>query len=275
MNDGSPDNTDEVIAPYLTEPKLTYVKQPNGGQACAKNTGVRHSTGEFVAFLDADDLWAPTKLEKQISLFDDRSIAVVYSRMRLLDRVGALKDYRPPQRYLEPRRGRITNHLFFDNFIPFSSAVVRKACLERHGAFDETLQMSIDWDLWLRLSLFYAFDYVDEPLLIYRQGHEGQMSKSAEVRQRCSDRVMKRFLEENPELLPKSLVRGAWAYSFVNRGEYFREKDLPQSTLFYLRSLKMKPLQVSAYRGLAGNFLECARRIARKGDDRTGVAGSG
>jgi len=266
VNDGSPDNTDEVVAPYLTEPRLTYVKQRNGGQASAKNTGLRLSRGEYVAFLDADDLWVETKLEKQLPLFVDPGVAVVYSRMKLLYR-DLLVDYEPPNRYLEPHRGRITNDLFYDNFIPFSSAIVRKACLNRHGVFDETLKMSIDWELWLRLSLHYGFDYVDEPLLIYRQGHEGQMSRSGEVRQQCSDRVMNRFLEQNPDLLPRSLVRGAWAYSFVNRGRYFRDKDLARSTQYYLRSLKTKPIQITAFKGLAGNLLHCARRTLTRFSD--------
>src|SRR6187431_1459236 len=69
VNDGSPDNTDEVMQRYLSDPRVVYINQANAGQAIAKNNGIKRATGDFVAFLDADDIWELDKLEKQLKLF--------------------------------------------------------------------------------------------------------------------------------------------------------------------------------------------------------------
>ena len=69
INDGSTDNTDEVVARFLDNEKIRYIKQNNTGQAIATNNGIMAASGELIAFLDADDLWEPTKLEKQVKLF--------------------------------------------------------------------------------------------------------------------------------------------------------------------------------------------------------------
>jgi hypothetical protein len=131
----------------------------------------------------------------------------------------------PPGRYLTPRRGDVTSYLFFDNFIPFSSSVIRRAALEGRPPIDETLPMGIDWDLWLRTSVKYRFEFVDAPLMHYRVGHPDQMSRNLEVRQECSDRIMRRFVEAHPGTVSQRTVRHAWAYTHLVRGLYFRERD--------------------------------------------------
>ena len=153
VNDGSTDNTDEVIFPYIKDPRIIYIKQKNSGQAKAKNTGIQKSKGRLIAFLDADDLWDTTKLEKQMPLFDDKGVGVVYSRVRYIDEQGDDVSFQHKSTYLTPRAGKITEFLFIDNFIPFSSSVVRRECFERVGVFDESIRMGIDWDLWLRISV--------------------------------------------------------------------------------------------------------------------------
>ena len=148
------------------------------------------------------------------------------------------------------RSGSVTEYLFFDNFVPFSSSIVRKTCLEKVGAFDETLSMGIDWDLWLRISTRYKFDYVDEPLLLYRLGHFGQMSNKIEERQLCSDRIMRSFIKEYPEVIPPRIYRKALAYTYCNRGRYFRDFDLRKSSHYYLLAIKQYPFSPYAYIGL-------------------------
>jgi glycosyltransferase involved in cell wall biosynthesis len=206
VNDGSPDNTDEVMQPYLADPRVIYVKQENAGQAVAKNNGIRRATGDFIAFLDADDIWMRDKLERQLPLFADPEVGVVYSRVSYIDEKG-----RPLERELRdllaPRSGWITQHIFLDNLVPFCAAVVRRECFEQVGIMDPSFRMGIDWDLWLRMSVRYKFDYVDAPLLAYRVGHSGQMSNNFLVREQDTMRIMEKFLRDNPRLLPPRLVR--------------------------------------------------------------------
>jgi glycosyltransferase involved in cell wall biosynthesis len=250
VNDGSTDNTDEVISPYLDDSRIRYLKQTNAGQANAKNTGIRNAEGDFIAFLDADDIWNTTKLDKQISLFSNPQVGVVYSITRYIDEQGNEVSFQSDSKYLAPQTGKVTEFLFFDNFIPFSSSVVRRECFDRVGVFDESIKMGIDWDLWLRISVHYLFRFVDEPLLLYRIGHVGQMSKNLEVRQACTDRIMSNFLEKHPVLLSRKVVRKAKVYTQVNRGYYFRSINTDKALVHYIKALKADPFNLISWIGL-------------------------
>jgi len=254
VDDGSTDNSEEQIRPYLHDSRINYIKQKNGGQANAKNTGIRESSGRFIAFLDADDEWVPTKLEKQLPLFNN-NIGVVYSTHCFMDEVGNIVQRGRRRKMMEPKSGKVTEDLYMDNFIPFSSSIVRSECFDQFGGFDETLAMGIDWDLWLRLSTRYHFDYINEPLLIYRVGHSGQMSKNETTRHKCSDRILIKFRKCYPDEISSMLERRAMAYTFSNRGTYYRHIDLTLSTNYYLRALKMHPIWRTAYIGLLKNCL--------------------
>lgn len=255
VNDGSADNTDEVIKAFSGFKSVVYVKQPNAGQAHAKNTGIKHASGEYIAFLDADDLWCADKLEKQMPCFDSQDVGVVYCRAKYVDENNAVFDYEMTSPYLQPRRGEVTEWLFFDNFVQFSSTVVRRECFERFGLFNESLKMGIDWDLWLRISTAYKFDFIDNRLFFYRMGHADQMSKNLEERQRCSDRIMENFLMKYPGTLSPWTVKKAHAVTCCSRGEYFRKIDRRKSTGYFVNALKMNPIEMGAYKGLIKNFL--------------------
>jgi glycosyltransferase involved in cell wall biosynthesis len=249
VNDGSPDNTDEVMQRYLGDPRVKYIKQPNSGQTVAKNNGIRAATGEFIAFLDADDIWHREKLARQMPLFAKPEVGVVYSTMEFIDDAGEKVPYQASP-LSKPRSGRITEALFVDNIVPFSAAVARRECFEKVGLMDDTLKMAIDWDLWLRMSVHYAFDFVDEPLMLYRVGHPGQMSKNYFVREKDTMRIMQKFLAANPGVLPSGLVRWVMAYSCCNRGYNFRPVDGWTSLKYYLKAIGWRWNHGTAYVGI-------------------------
>jgi glycosyltransferase involved in cell wall biosynthesis len=255
INDGSTDNTDEIIQPYLCDDRIRYVKQTNAGQANAKNTGIKKSNGQFIAFLDADDVWEKSKLEKQIKLFQNAKIGVVFSRAKYINEKGEHLNYKSTLKYLEPKSGNVTTHLFYDNFVPFSSSVVRHECFDKYGCFDETLEMAIDWDLWLRLSVGYQFEFINEPLLFYRIGHAGQMSRDINKRYLCLDRIINNFTMRNHNLLPDSMVRDAMSYKYCGRGYYYRSFDPLKSLKYYLLAIKNNPLKKDAYIGFLKSVL--------------------
>jgi hypothetical protein len=116
---------------------------------------------------------------------------------------------------------------------------------------DASFRMGIDWDLWLRMSVHYQFDFVDEPLLKYRVGHAGQMSKNYLVREQDTMRIMEQFVRANPGLLQERLVRWAYAYSYCNRGYYFRSHDRWKSLTFYLKAIRVRWQHRQAYLGIA------------------------
>lgn len=255
VNDGSTDDTDKIIINYLDNPKIKYIRQENKGQACAKNVGIKNSSGEYIAFLDADDKWVNTKLDEQLPLFNNPRVGVIYSNARYIDEGGKEIHFRLEPFYLKPRAGMVTNWLLFDNFIPFSSSVVRRSCFDRVGIFDESIKMGIDWDLWLRISVDYLFMHVDKPLLIYRLGHSGQMSKNLEVRQHCSDMILKKFESTNPDLTPPKLMRRVAHYTFMNRGEYFRKVNLTKSSKYFIMAFYKWPASLGPCIGLIKNAL--------------------
>ena len=127
------DNTRALLDPYVKAGKVKYIYQNNSGPGAARNAAISHATGEFLAFLDADDVWAPYKLERQIKLFQDPSVAIVYSDMRF---IGSDFKYRYFSE-IEPtfHKGHIFNELIEHNFIATSTVVVRKECFDKVGGF--------------------------------------------------------------------------------------------------------------------------------------------
>ncbi len=249
IDDGSNDNTGKIMEPYKKDPRVRYIYQKNQGQAKAKNRGIRESRGAFVAFLDADDVWKPDKLEKQLNLFaQSEKIGVVYSDVEYIDENGNIIQQEPYKQY---HSGKVTNQLFIDNFVNFSSAVVRKECFDQFGGFDETLPMSIDWDLWLRISTKYEFAFLNEKAFYYRIW-PGQMSHNYEKRYQCILRIMEKFSREYSEYLSKDVVRLAWAHTYFNRG--WKEKEMAhrrvEALKYYVKALKAKVTFIPAWKGL-------------------------
>jgi glycosyltransferase involved in cell wall biosynthesis len=250
VDDGSTDNSAEQICPYLKDCRFRYIKQKNGGQANAKNRGIKESTAEFIAFLDADDLWEPEKLEKQTPLFARQEMGVVYSRAASIDPEGRPLPMHTLGQYLQPRRSKVTEYLIYDNFVPFSSAIVRKDCFNTFGVFDESLAMGIDWDLWLRFSTKYQFDYCEEPYLLYRVGHSGQMSKNLLERFRCADRIVAKFKADFPDAVTSTVMQDTAYYSCCLRGYALRQYGLQYPLKYYWKAISLFPFRKKAYLGL-------------------------
>lgn len=248
VDDGSTDDTPQVIEPYLSDPRLRYIRQANAGQPKTKNRGIAESRGEFIAFLDADDIWLLDKLERQMPLFADPQVGVVYCRRTWMDEQGGVL----PGNERTLRRGFVLDHIFIDNFVCFSSSVVRRRLLIEHGVFDETLPMGIDYDLWIRLAIRCKFDYVDAPLVRYRTGH-ANLSKNVERRYECAHKIMHKAVND-PEIragmswwIPRSALADTWS----NMAYYARKKgDFELAKSYYLKALSEIPLYTSAWKGL-------------------------
>jgi len=239
VDDGSNDETSTVVRQWQGDPRVHVHSQTNAGQARAKNAGIARCSGAFVAFLDADDAWLPGKLARQMPLFAGRpEVGVVYSDYERMDELG-----RPLQKgATRMHRGRISGPLLIENFISFPSAIVRRECLARCGPFDEALNMGIDYELWLRLSAYYEFDFVTEPTVRYRIW-SGQMSRNYRGRYEAGMGIMQRFIERNPGVVPRSVLRHAWAHTFTGRGNriLWQEKDRRAAFRDYLRALSFRP----------------------------------
>ncbi|GAB6144247.1 glycosyltransferase [Desulfocicer niacini] len=240
IDDGSTDHTADVAARYSGDPRLKYIRQANQGQARAKNRGIQNAQGDLVAFLDADDLWESEKLEKQVALFGDDQVGVVYSRARYIDAHGAdlnraIESFGV---HLTPRRGHVLPYMLFDNFVPFSSAMVRRDLLGQ--GFNEELKMAIDWEMWLYLSLDWKFDFVDESLITYRMGHSGQMSHNVDERFRCADGILEQFLKNHTHRLEKGFINDLFAHKYYLRWIYYFEREPARAREFLKKAVGYK-----------------------------------
>jgi glycosyltransferase involved in cell wall biosynthesis len=264
IDDGSTDNTPEVVRPYLADPRLRYERLDHAGLSRARNTGIRLSRAPMIAFLDADDIWLPHKLERQVPLFQENpEVGVVYSRRLLIDPSRKELPYRQPSLY----RGRVLAELFLNNFACASSAVVRRTVLDEVGGFDEQLPQAEDYDLWLRVALRFAFDYVDEPLVKYRKGHASLSQQGDGKQEMVALGVMRRFLKERggSRVLSPALVREAFAQTYVNISLARRRRSRWAALPSNLQALWYSPAHRGAWRSLASLPLpEGGRRWLRR-----------
>jgi glycosyltransferase involved in cell wall biosynthesis len=255
VDDGSTDNTPQIVQKYLTNPLVHYVRKENGGQASAKNRGIIESTGEFIAFLDADDIWFSNKLELQLQLFGKNPhTGVVYSRRIYIDPSG--KPLPTIQRKLH--RGSILNKIYITNFVCFSSSIVRKNCFQRLGLFDEKLRFSEDYDFWIRVASLYDFDFVDSPLVYYRTGHTStQQSRDKEQVYAIILGIMRRYASRPNSGV--SIFSRLYAFSDThkNMAFYYRGyKPFKKVLQTYVTSILYFPLNIWAWLFLIHYILE-------------------
>ena len=180
IDDGSTDDTRQVVAAFESDPRVRYVHQQNRGAATARNRGITHSSGKYVAFLDADDLWSPEKLQKQVAVLQENSeIAAVHTASYLVQLDGQNREVsRCIQRrptFLEPT---LYEELLYRMVIigSASSVMVRREVLNQVGPFDEQTRIS-DRDMWQRIAEHYGFHSIDEPLVSIRK-HQTNMTSN-------------------------------------------------------------------------------------------------
>jgi glycosyltransferase involved in cell wall biosynthesis len=165
VDDGSTDNTKEVVGNFNDE-RVRYIRhEENKGEAAARNTGIKFAGGKYIAFQDSDDEWLPEKLAKQIELFKDVSphIGVVYTGF--LKKENSEKTY-IPFCWVRQKEGDIHKELLKGNFIGSPVVLIRKECFKKAGVFDERLRNLVDWEMWIRISKHYHFKCIDEPLVV-------------------------------------------------------------------------------------------------------------
>jgi glycosyltransferase involved in cell wall biosynthesis len=172
VDDGSTDNTAEIVAQYGG--KVTYIKQANQDVAAARNTGGRAASGEYLTFLDDDDLIMPTKIARQVQVLLSRpEVGLVHCRFYYANEKGE-----PMYQVGLLPEGDVLPRLLRSNFVWMGAPLVRRSCLDQVGWFDEQIPaITADWDMWLRIAQAgYRFGCVQEPLGAYRIHRNGMMS---------------------------------------------------------------------------------------------------
>lgn len=243
VDDGSTDGTVARLEKFGD--RIRVERQGNGGVAKARNTGVRIATGEWIAFLDADDLWLPDKLERQLAA---PSAVMVYS-----DRynIGARGELPELQSLVTPMHGGdvFVTLLTDGNFITNTSVMVRRALFEQMGGFFTGLNGTEDWDLWIRIAEQHAIHFVNEPLVRYRF-HPGGISRNYRRMGRERRMVIARALDlPRGRALDWRTRRQIWAETWRTNGyEAGRAGARGQALLDYARAAAAWPLEWQPYK---------------------------
>lgn len=172
IDDGSKDDTKEVLAPYMD--RVRYVPQANGGISKARNRGIELAQGQYIAFLDSDDYWAPEKLQMQTDILDGNpKIGIVYVRMPIVDEHGNVLGMKPNG--VSGKNFQELLRVWGD--LPTSSVMTRKECFDRVGVFDPNLPPMEDIDMWIRIAYHYDLHEIEGKVLAYYWRHDHQITK--------------------------------------------------------------------------------------------------
>ncbi|MFB2895268.1 glycosyltransferase [Aerosakkonemataceae cyanobacterium BLCC-F50] len=217
INDGSTDSTLDVVS-SIQDPRIKVFSYPNGNQAVSRNRGLSHATGEYISFIDADDLWTPDKLEAQLkALQENPQAAVAYSWTDLIDEEGnfirgGAKIY---------WKGESHARLLLNDFIESGSNVlIRAEAFQEVGKFDESLPPAEDWDMWIRLAARYHYIVVPSIQVLYRVRTNSSSTNVLKMEQ-----VSLRIIEQRYAEAPESIQHLKW-YSLGNRYKYLVFKAL-------------------------------------------------
>ena len=210
VDDGSTDATLEALGPFLS--RIKFLRAPeNRGVSATRNLGITAARGEWLAFLDSDDLWLPDKLARQMAYLAAHPETLWCQTEEIWVRRGVRVN---PPRSCRKEGGRIFLRSLERCLVSPSAAILHRRLLEEHGGFDETLPVAEDYDLWLRLAWRYPVGLLPEPLVIKRGGHPDQLSRQPGL-DRYRIRALRKLLADAdlPELYRAAARRALAAKS--------------------------------------------------------------
>lgn len=210
VNDGSQDHTESTVTQY-TNSKIRIISQSNGGMSNARNTGVRAATGEFIAFLDADDYWMPEKIQKQFRLLQQNpDLGFCSTQTRVETPEGEFVN-----EWLCPSIQVSTLHTIFERNAAIagsaSSVLARMDLQNKVGFFDETLKGLEDTDMWMRYSAISGYCCIPETLTVILKRHD---SVSRNLHNMFISAI--RMYKKNRLLLDKSSQKQFWRSAYAS-----------------------------------------------------------
>ncbi|HKN87924.1 MAG TPA: glycosyltransferase [Nitrospiraceae bacterium] len=247
VDDGSTDASLAILHEY--RPNITVLRQTNAGQGAARNAGVRHASGRYVAFIDQDDRWYPWKLEQQVRTIEREPEAVLVhcnsdrmdSEGRVVQRGATLAEY---QRAMNSPLGRLLN----EGLILPSAMFVRRDAFERVGGFDPELRGYEDFDLCARLKQEGRFVFLDEPGMCYRV-HPGGSSRAGHTVVRSRERFLKNMMKlYGADEAKRRILDMLLAECYSDWGmDAMRAKNFREAQTMLLRSLQCNPTKFRTY----------------------------
>ena len=254
VDDASTDNTREVMAHYAC-PRLrciTHSESQRSWPSASRNEAIHAASGQYIAFIDADDLWLPHKLELQIKCFESNPAhGMVYCDVEDFEHpsgrsLGRISDgvYLPAGDILVP--------LLISNCILSPSPVVRCAVFEEVGLWDERIRKCEDWDLWLRIADRYPVGLVSQ-VLARRRVHTGSQSMREDLYEAYTDALddVERAVARNPNRLEKYRGRALANVAYATGKKMLQRHDYAAAWQMFRRGIRSYPGSLRLYGGLA------------------------
>ena len=246
VDDGSTDETTAVVAAFGKA--VRYMRQDNAGVSAARNLGVRESTSQLIAFLDADDTLEPSTLEKQVARLDsDEEIGLVHCAMREFDdETGATI-----RLHMEGGEDRVANNLLLWEgplIVAAGAIIVSRQAFDRVGGFDTRMKVGEDWDFCYRVAQLFKIGFVAEPLVNYRR-HNAAAHRNVENMERGMLMFYeKAFATDDPEIL--KLRRRAYGnFHRVMAGSYLHSGRMGKFFWHAAKSIWMRPGNLEYFLG--------------------------
>jgi len=241
VDDGSTDNTEEVVRSFKDE-RIKYIQhKENKGAAAARNTGVMAARSEYIAFQDSDDEWLHEKLEKQIKIFEVSSpeVGVVYTDMWKITANKRMCFHSPN---IMPK-DKIIYQQALDygvRYIGIQTVLMKKECFDKVGLFDERLPRYIDLELFIRLSKYFYFYHIKEPLLNYYDTKNGISSNTMAL-----VTARKTILDKYFEDIKKS--KRVLSNHYVGIGASLcSNKELKNGRHYFIKAMKVYPFNITS-----------------------------
>jgi glycosyltransferase involved in cell wall biosynthesis len=254
VDDGSIDNTAEVVVPFLNRlgSKIKYIQQENRGVSAARNTGILASTAEFLALLDADDVWLPCRLSESLKVLAERPKAgLSYGLIRNIDPEGRLGS--PWAGNLTNAEGHIAPHIYMRRVeLPSPTITLRRKCIDEVGKFDESLRVTEDRDLWLRIALRYEVAFVPMVLAFYRVSPSSLSTDPKQMLQAQLKFIRKHYGADGCGLRSR---QAALALCYKQQADNLKMRGRASAALWSsLRAVTLYPLNIDNFR-TAGSLL--------------------
>ena len=241
INDGSTDQTLDIVN-RIQDSRIQVVSYPNAGLSASRNRGIAKARGEYISFIDADDLWTADKLEFQLKALEENPQAVLaYSWTDCIDESGQL---RGPGSH-STVSGDVYATLLLNNFLENgSNPLIRTKVFTEVGGFDESLNSAEDWDMWLRLAARYPFVVVPFPHILYRVYRTSMSANVLRMEVACL-RVIERAFMQAPDFLQylkNDSIANIYKYNIFKALQYpIARKQGLIAALFLWKAIKQKP----------------------------------
>ena len=248
VDDGSTDGTEEVLASYAD--RIQLLRQDNRGPSAARNLGVRHARGRWIAFQDSDDLSTPDHLEFLFGFVErNPDYGMVFANG------GYLKGPEHGRETIVPRnrsrrvaaKGVTLRDLFEEGIFRVQTSLIAKSALEAVGGFDESICIGEDMDLAMRIWMRYPVAYLDKVVFLYRR-HAGNLVGNNELRLLENIRVIEKLVRESPrarEIVGPARIARRIAYRYYRLAKsYWKRGEREKARAAIRQAVSLRPLSL-------------------------------